>query len=74
MFVRKHGSISNGAPGERPRYTKGYYAAFVVDPLGNNVEVMCWDSLKMKFLMNIPLVLTGSLAAIVAFGAAKYFN
>ena len=30
----------NGAPGERPQYHPGYYAAFVLDPDGNNVEVV----------------------------------
>jgi catechol 2,3-dioxygenase-like lactoylglutathione lyase family enzyme len=31
---------SNGEPGERPRYHAGYYAAFVLDPDGNNIEVV----------------------------------
>src|SRR4051794_21296075 len=30
----------NGAPGERPRYHPGYYAAFVLDPAGTNVELV----------------------------------
>jgi catechol 2,3-dioxygenase-like lactoylglutathione lyase family enzyme len=30
----------NGPPGERPEYHPGYYAAFVLDPDGNNVEVV----------------------------------
>jgi len=34
------GYESNGAPGERPRYHPGYYAAYVLDPDGNNVEVV----------------------------------
>ncbi len=34
---RKHGGIDYGKPGERPEYVEGYYAAFVLDPLGNNV-------------------------------------
>jgi catechol 2,3-dioxygenase-like lactoylglutathione lyase family enzyme len=34
------GYRDNGAPGERPRYHPGYYAAFVLDPDGNNVEVV----------------------------------
>jgi catechol 2,3-dioxygenase-like lactoylglutathione lyase family enzyme len=34
------GYRSNGEPGERPRYHAGYYAAFVLDPDGNNVEVV----------------------------------
>jgi catechol 2,3-dioxygenase-like lactoylglutathione lyase family enzyme len=34
------GYRSNGEPGERSRYHDGYYAAFVLDPDGNNIEVV----------------------------------
>jgi catechol 2,3-dioxygenase-like lactoylglutathione lyase family enzyme len=34
------GHPDNGAPGERPVYHAGYYGAFVLDPDGNNVEVV----------------------------------
>ena len=34
-----HGGQDNGAPGERP-YHPGYYAAFVLDPDGNNIEAV----------------------------------
>jgi catechol 2,3-dioxygenase-like lactoylglutathione lyase family enzyme len=34
------GYRDNGAPGERPEYHPGYYAAYVLDPDGNNVEVV----------------------------------
>jgi len=34
-----HGGSDNGAPGERP-YHPGYYAAFVLDPDGNNIEAV----------------------------------
>ncbi len=34
------GYEDNGAPGERPAYHPGYYGAFVLDPDGNNVEVV----------------------------------
>ena len=34
-----HGGRENGAPGERP-YHPGYYAAFVLDPDGNNIEAV----------------------------------
>ena len=33
------GGRDNGAPGER-RYHPGYYAAFVLDPDGNNIEAV----------------------------------
>jgi catechol 2,3-dioxygenase-like lactoylglutathione lyase family enzyme len=34
------GFRSNGAPGERPQYHPGYYGAYVLDPDGNNIEVV----------------------------------
>ena len=34
------GYRDNGPPGERPVYHAGYYAAFVLDPDGNNIEVV----------------------------------
>jgi catechol 2,3-dioxygenase-like lactoylglutathione lyase family enzyme len=34
------GYRSNGEPGERSRYHAGYYAAYVLDPDGNNIEVV----------------------------------
>ena len=34
------GYRDNGAPGERPHYPPGYYGAYVLDPDGNNVEVV----------------------------------
>jgi catechol 2,3-dioxygenase-like lactoylglutathione lyase family enzyme len=35
----EHGGRDNGAPGERP-YHPGYFAAFLLDPDGNNIEVV----------------------------------
>jgi catechol 2,3-dioxygenase-like lactoylglutathione lyase family enzyme len=34
------GGKDNGAPGLRPNYSGRYYAAFVIDPDGHNVEVV----------------------------------
>ena len=39
------GGTDNGAPGLRPHYGTGYYAAFVLDPDGNNVEAVFNDEL-----------------------------
>ena len=36
----KAGGTDNGAPGERTRYHPGYYAAFLLDPDGNNIEAV----------------------------------
>ena len=38
------GGRDNGAPGLRPNYTGKYYAAFVLDPDGHNIEVVCHES------------------------------
>ena len=35
------GGRDNGAPGLRTQYHPTYYGAFVLDPDGNNVEVVC---------------------------------
>ena len=35
------GGKDNGAPGLRPHYHESYYAAYVHDADGNNVEVVC---------------------------------
>lgn len=35
------GGRDNGAPGLRPHYHPDYYAAFVLDPDGHNIEAVC---------------------------------
>lgn len=35
------GASDNGAPGIRAKYHANYYAAFVLDPDGHNVEAVC---------------------------------
>ena len=35
------GGTDNGPPGLRPHYHQGYYAAFVLDPDGHNIEAVC---------------------------------
>jgi catechol 2,3-dioxygenase-like lactoylglutathione lyase family enzyme len=35
------GAQSNGAPGFRTEYDPSYYAAFVFDPDGHNIEAVC---------------------------------
>jgi catechol 2,3-dioxygenase-like lactoylglutathione lyase family enzyme len=37
------GGRDNGPPGLRPHYHAGYYAAYVLDPDGNNVEAVFHD-------------------------------
>jgi catechol 2,3-dioxygenase-like lactoylglutathione lyase family enzyme len=35
------GGTDNGAPGIRAQYHPTYYAAFVIDPDGHNIEAVC---------------------------------
>lgn len=37
------GGKDNGAPGLRPQYHATYYAAFVIDPDGHNIEAVCHE-------------------------------
>jgi hypothetical protein len=37
----KAGGRDNGAPNLRPQYHESYFAAFMFDPSGNRVEVVC---------------------------------
>lgn len=39
----KSGGTDNGKPGIREHYSPSYYAAFVFDPDGNNIEAVCRD-------------------------------
>jgi catechol 2,3-dioxygenase-like lactoylglutathione lyase family enzyme len=41
------GAKDNGHPGYRD-YSPGYYAAFVLDPDGNNVEAVWYDDSKIR--------------------------
>jgi len=38
------GGQDNGGPGLRPKYHANYYAAFVIDPDGHNVELVCHEA------------------------------
>ena len=35
------GGLDEGAPGVRPHYHESYYAAFIHDTDGNNIEAVC---------------------------------
>jgi catechol 2,3-dioxygenase-like lactoylglutathione lyase family enzyme len=38
------GGRDNGAPGIRAKYHPDYYAAFVLDPDGHNIEAVCHEA------------------------------
>jgi DNA gyrase inhibitor GyrI/catechol 2,3-dioxygenase-like lactoylglutathione lyase family enzyme len=43
------GGTDHGAPGVRPApYPEGYYAAFVLDPGGHNIEVVCRQERRLQ--------------------------
>lgn len=65
--------MPNGDPGERS-YTPGYYAAYVIDPVGNNIELVHWNPLWLRALKSAPLVVSGVLGAAAAVGAGMYWS
>ena len=40
LAATEHGYRNNGLPGERAVYHPGYYGAYVLDPSGNNIELV----------------------------------
>ncbi|KAI0402916.1 Glyoxalase/Bleomycin resistance protein/Dihydroxybiphenyl dioxygenase [Xylaria palmicola] len=42
----KAGGTCNGKPGIRAEYSESYYSAFVLDPLGNNIEAVHFQPTK----------------------------
>jgi predicted lactoylglutathione lyase len=42
----EQGGQCNGKSGFRPKYEKGYYAAFVIDPDGHNIEVVYMEKIN----------------------------
>ena len=46
---RKHGGTDNGKPGVRKEMSRQpYYAAFVIDPAGNNLETVRVDKTGVR--------------------------
>jgi hypothetical protein len=45
-FSLAHGATDNGLRGLRPEYEDGYFAAFVLDPNGHNLEAVFKDALR----------------------------
>lgn len=52
------GGRDNGAPGERP-YHPGYFGAFVIDPDGNNIEVVFHGPAKTKSADSVKITFEG---------------
>jgi catechol 2,3-dioxygenase-like lactoylglutathione lyase family enzyme len=44
------GGKDNGAPGLRQQYHPNYYAAFIIDPNGHNIEAVCHLAEASQFI------------------------
>jgi len=64
------GAEDNGKPGER-HYTKGYYAAYVLDPEGNNIECVYYQPWWLTALQFAPNVVGAVVIAGVAYWGGK---
>lgn len=46
QYALQQGGKCNGKPGFRPEYEEGYYAAFVIEPDGHNIEAVYQEKLS----------------------------
>ncbi|KAF5385246.1 hypothetical protein D9615_001130 [Tricholomella constricta] len=67
----KAGATCNGPPGVRKQYFPTYYAAFVLDPEGRNIEAHCMSPafISEPVQRNILLAAVGAIVAGIAFWA-----
>jgi len=61
-------------PGERPTIMKDYYAAYVVDPVGNVIEVVYFGSLALRVVVGSRRWAPTVLAAAAAFVVGVYVS
>ena len=65
--------MPNGEPGVR-EYHKDYYAAYVLDPLGNNIEAVFFSPWWLQLLKATPWVAAGALGAVLSSGVSWYVS
>lgn len=73
IINRKAGGQDNGPPGVRPQYTSTYYAAYVFDPEGRNIELHT----MMPAMISEPKqwnLLVGGFFSAAAVGVAYFAN
>lgn len=70
----KAGGIPNGEPGTRLNISKDYYAAFVLDPLGNNIEAVYYAPLWLKALKAMPWIVTGLVGGAAGVAATMFLS
>ncbi|KAH8687179.1 Glyoxalase/Bleomycin resistance protein/Dihydroxybiphenyl dioxygenase [Tricladium varicosporioides] len=63
----KAGATCNGPPGERPQYTTNYYAAFVLDLDGNNIECVWYHPLWLRAMKVMPKVAVVGMGVLIAY-------
>lgn len=68
---RKAGAKDNGPPGLRTHYASTYYAAFVFDPEGRNIEVHTMTPSILSEPEHWNMLVAGTLAT-VAVGVAYF--
>ncbi|KAH6682551.1 Glyoxalase/Bleomycin resistance protein/Dihydroxybiphenyl dioxygenase [Halenospora varia] len=63
----KAGATCNGPPGERPQYTTNYYAAYILDPDGNNIECVWYHPLWLRAMKVLPKVAVVGAGVLIAY-------
>lgn len=66
----KAGAKDNGAPGERD-YTKGYYAAYVLDLEGNNIECLYYQPWWLTAMQTAPMAVGAAAVGALAWYGGK---
>jgi len=70
----KAGAMPHGKPGNRTHYTSDYYAAYIIDPMGNNIELVYWAPLWVKLILLFPLLLSAAVGAGVVIGYRRWYS
>lgn len=65
------GGTDNGQPGVRADYHPHYYAAFILDPEGNNIEVVCHADPDVTLVSDQDITLVSPLRAAARKPAAR---
>ena len=66
------GAADNGPPGQRPQYHPGYYAAFVHDPDGYNVEAVFHGAAPATEISRLPGEMSRTVSTNASISARLY--
>ncbi|CAF1107118.1 unnamed protein product [Rotaria sordida] len=67
----KNGAKDNGPPGVRPQYHRFYYAAFVIDADGNNIEAV--NHFDWRLFIGWKMIISTSLLIFISLAIKKFF-